>query len=105
MINQQIQEATTSALDWEITLPADDFSVARIAIGIASAPTSAGSVNVTYEPDAGAGYNVLLSTHDAQGETEINISEIAGLKAGDVIHLEYTNPDGESITGVANVDF
>jgi hypothetical protein len=99
----QTQAATTAAVSWSIFVT-DDFDVLRIDIVIGVAPTSAGSVTVKKDSVAGAAYDAVISTTDAQSETVLNITDLKGFVNGDKLLVEYANPDSRTITGTATVE-
>ena len=94
--------ATTSAVAWTIKA-GDHFDVKRIGMKISSAPTSAGSITVTLDSNAGAAYDHVLRTVDpvAASATSVVFEEILGLTNGDALLIEYANPDSRTITGTA----
>jgi len=97
---QHVQTASTSAISWTF-FEGDDFDVDAITFKFDAAPTTSENLTVTLDSGQGAAYDTVLASVDPVGATEVVVRNIAGLKNGDKIIVEYTNTDGNSIVGVA----
>jgi len=99
---QEVQTATTSAVAWTM-FAADDFDVEKITLTFDATPTTAENITVTLDSGQGTAYDAVIAAVDPAGYTDVVITNIGGLKNGDKLLVEYTNTDGNSITGVATM--
>jgi hypothetical protein len=84
--------------------PADDFDVPLITIKLSSAPTSAGSITVSLDAEAGANYDAVLATVNPIGKTSIVFEDLIGFQNGDKVLVEYANPDSRTYYATANYE-
>jgi len=94
--------ATTGAVSWTIA-PNADFDINWILLKFSAAPTTAENITVTYKSHLGTAYDtVVFGDVKPMGYTSIRIPCITGMQQGDSILVEYTNTDGNTVTGVCS---
>ncbi len=94
--------ATTSAVSWTF-FEGDNFDLERLTLKFDSAPTTNENVVITKDSVQGAAYDTILAAFDPAGYTDVVVTGVSGMKAGDKILVTYLNSDGNSITGVATL--
>ncbi len=95
--------ATTGAVSWTIRFH-DDADVKRVSLSFDVAPVTSEDVTLTLTSAAGATFDVLIRNMDAQTCPYIVFEDIDGVKKEDALLVEYTNSDGNSITGICTYD-
>ena len=83
---------------------ASDFDVPLITIKLSAAPTSAGSITVSFDAQTGANYDTELKSVSPVGSTSIFIEDLKGFEEGDAVKVEYSNPDGVTWYLTANIE-
>ena len=99
---EQVLEATTGAVSWTIA-PDCDFDITWIVLTFSTAPTTAEYISVTFKSKRGSAYDhVVFDQVKPMERTTVRIPCICGMEQGDSILVEYTNTDGNTITGVCS---
>lgn len=95
-------EATTSAVSWTIA-EGDEFDITVVALKFDAAPTTSENVILTLDSSLGSAYDTVLRVVDPSvtSSTDIVIEDLPLFASGDKLLVEYTNTDGNSITGHA----
>jgi hypothetical protein len=97
-----VLEATAGAVSWAIA-PNADFDINWILLKFSADPETAEYISITYKSHLGTAYDIVIADEIApMGYTSIKIPCITGMQQGDSILVEYTNTDGNTITGVCS---
>ena len=99
----QVNAPTTSSIAWGIFVK-DDFIIPRIVISFDSAPVSAGDITISVDSIKGSTYDYQIYESDPRGKMSVIVAGLVGFSNGDVVIVEYANPDGVSVTGVATIE-
>ena len=99
---QTSMAATTSAVSWSIKI-LDSFDCRLITLKFDAAPTTSEDITVTLDSVLGATFDTVLVSVDpsSTSATSTVIVDVEGMVYGDALLVEYTNTDGNSITGTA----
>jgi len=89
-----------SASGW-IVFEADDYNVPRIDITFDPAPTSAGLITFTKLRTSDPTFESIVYTVNPVGQTAVSVETLHGFVNGDVLKIQYSNPDAVDITATA----
>ena len=102
IIRTKTLSETSDAVEWTFS-EADDCICERVVLKFDAAPTTSENITITVDSADGVSYDHVVSTHDPSSESETTVVVTLGthLADGDQITVEYTNTDGNEITGIA----
>lgn len=103
MRREHVLAPTNGAISWTL-FEADDFNAPRIDLILSPAPTSAGLITITKLAAAGMSHNSVIATRDPIGQSALSVDTMHGFVCGDMLSLEYDNPDGVLISGTASLE-
>ena len=101
-VSPETATVTTGAFALSRTL-LDSEQIISLCLAINTAPTSAGSITITLDSNAGAAYDTVLATVDPVATSMTSWywypESTQRFVAGDAISVAYANPDNRTVSG------